>query len=148
MASAAVTAAVDAQLFVAAAAVADQRPDTRAPQKVKKREGEETLTLVRTPDVLAHAVASAGEPRPIFVGFAAETEQVVANATEKLQRKGLDLIAANDVSGPAAGFATLTNRLTLIDRSGQVRELPEASKEDLAHALLDQVVEIARARKE
>lgn len=130
------------QLFVAAAAVADQRPKERASQKVKKREGEETMSLVRTPDVLLAASASAPAqgPRPILVGFAAETENLLANAREKLARKKLDLVAANDVSEAGGGFASASNRLALIDRQGQVVQLDRMSKEDAAHALLDRAV--------
>jgi phosphopantothenoylcysteine decarboxylase/phosphopantothenate--cysteine ligase len=130
------------QLFVAAAAVADQRPKERATQKVKKREGEEALTLVRTPDVLLSASAStpAEGARPVLVGFAAETENVLENAREKLARKKLDLVAANDVSDAAGGFASASNRLVLIDRRGQVVRLDMMSKEDAAHALLDRVI--------
>jgi phosphopantothenoylcysteine decarboxylase/phosphopantothenate--cysteine ligase len=130
------------QLFVAAAAVADQRPKARATQKVKKREGEEALSLVRTPDVLlsASAAAPAEGARPILVGFAAETENLLGNAREKLARKKLDLVAANDVSDAAGGFASASNRLVLIDRRGQVVPLDMMSKEDAAHALLDRVI--------
>lgn len=133
-------------LFVSVAAVADQRPKLRAAQKVKKGEGEEQLTLVRTPDILARASAqAAGERRPLFVGFAAETEQVLEHAAEKLQRKGLDLIAANDLTEAGSGFGTATNRLTLIDRSGAKTELPPMSKEEAAHGLLERVVALRRS---
>lgn len=143
MAAAVLPRVKDARLVVAAAAVADQRPDERSPQKVKKSEGPQTLTLVRTPDILATAAAlPAAGPRPIFVGFAAETERVVENAKEKLARKGLDLIAANDVAAPDGGFGTETNRLTLIDRTGRSLELPSLTKADAAHALLDRVLSL------
>lgn len=130
-----------ARIFVSAAAVADQRPESRAAQKVKKKDGVETLNLVRTPDVLATAAASfkAG-PRPLFIGFAAETEKVVEHAKEKLQRKGIDLIAANDVSSPKTGFASDDNQITLIDRTGKVQGLPLLGKADAANALLDRAV--------
>ncbi|MGC4113673.1 MAG: bifunctional phosphopantothenoylcysteine decarboxylase/phosphopantothenate--cysteine ligase CoaBC [Myxococcales bacterium] len=128
-----------AHIVVAAAAVADQKPEHKAAQKVKKKEGTETLNLVRTPDVLATAAASfkPGPRRPLFVGFAAETERVVEFAQEKLRKKGIDLIAANDVSGTETGFASDDNRITLIDRTGKVEELPLLSKADAAHLLLD-----------
>ncbi len=147
MAAAVLPEVASCQLLVAAAAVADQRPKERAGQKVKKREGEEALTLVRTSDVLlaASAAAPAQGPRPILVGFAAETENVLANAREKLARKRLDLIAANDVSEAGAGFAAASNRLTLIDRLGQVAPLERMSKEDAAHALLDRVIALRDA---
>lgn len=133
-------------LFVSVAAVADQRPKVRAAQKVKKGEGEEMIALVRTPDILARAAAEAsGERRPLFVGFAAETEQVLENAAEKLRRKGIDLIAANDLTEAGSGFGTATNRLTLIDREGAKTELPAMSKEDAAHGLLERVIALRRS---
>jgi phosphopantothenoylcysteine decarboxylase/phosphopantothenate--cysteine ligase len=148
MAAAALPLARAAHVFVAAAAVADQRPRETAPQKVKKREGEELLPLVRTPDVLATATLEApeGEARPLFVGFAAETERVVANAREKLARKRLDLIAANEVGAKGKGFASASNALVLIDRSGKARRVPQMSKDDAAHALLDRVQELLAER--
>lgn len=131
-------------LFVAAAAVADQRPTTRLEQKAKKGPGEESLTLTRTPDILEQAGArSAQRGRPLLVGFAAETERPVENATEKLRRKRLDLIAVNDVTQPGSGFATPTNRLTLVDRNGLTTALPAMPKEDAAHALLERIVGLA-----
>jgi phosphopantothenoylcysteine decarboxylase/phosphopantothenate--cysteine ligase len=143
MAAAALPEIPSCQLFLAAAAVADQRPKERAPQKVKKREGEESLVLVRTPDVLwsASAALSKGE-RPLLVGFAAETENVVENARAKLSRKKLDLIAANDVAEAGSGFATDSNRLVLLDRTGHVVSLEAMTKEDAAHALLDRALSL------
>jgi phosphopantothenoylcysteine decarboxylase/phosphopantothenate--cysteine ligase len=147
MAAAVLPLVADCDLFVASAAVADQRPKTCAPQKVKKTEGEETLTLVRTPDILAQAAASvAGRSRPLLVGFAAETEHLLENAAEKLRRKGIDLIAANDLTEPGSGFGTATNRLTLLDRNGGKVELPPSSKEDAAHALLDRALALRAAK--
>ena len=135
-------------LFVAAAAVADQRPKVRAKQKVKKQDGDEQLTLVRTTDILATASRLAKGPRrPLFVGFAAETEKLEEHAREKLERKNLDLICANDVTAPGSGFAGSSNRLLLIDRSGTVTRLPELSKEAAAHALLDRVLAVAAGLK-
>ncbi|MBI5547670.1 MAG: bifunctional phosphopantothenoylcysteine decarboxylase/phosphopantothenate--cysteine ligase CoaBC [Deltaproteobacteria bacterium] len=135
------------QLFVAAAAVADQRPEKRAGQKVKKQEGPETQVLVRTPDILASAaaaVAGDGPHRPLLVGFAAETERVVEQAREKLRRKQVDLIAANDVTRIDAGFAVDTNRLTLVDCTGRTQELPCQSKSDAADALLVRAGQLRR----
>lgn len=128
-------------LFIASAAVADQRPKTAAKQKVKKRAGTESLELVRTPDVLAEASKrSRGDRRPFFVGFAAETENVVENAREKLARKALDLIVANDVSAPGIGFASPSNAVVLIDRTGHIEQVPEMDKGSLAHLLVDRIV--------
>jgi phosphopantothenoylcysteine decarboxylase/phosphopantothenate--cysteine ligase len=144
MAAATLPALANAQLFVAAAAVADQRPRERAPQKVKKTEGEEQLVLVRTPDILAQAAAARGADGPMLLGFAAETERVLEQATAKLRRKGLDLIAANDVSEPGSGFGGETNRLIVIDRLGRTVELPSMSKQEAAHALLDRALGLQR----
>lgn len=127
-----------AQVVVMAAAVSDQRPATRAPQKIKKQEGEELLRLVRTADILAGLGARfAGLPeRPLLIGFAAETENLEENAREKLARKRLDLIVANDVSAAGAGFASAENRVLLLDKSGGRTEL-SGTKLAVAHALWD-----------
>ena len=129
-----------ARAVVMAAAVSDQRPAQAAPQKVKKTEGEELLRLVRTPDILAELSArtKAQARPPVLVGFAAETEQVEEHAREKLQRKGLDLIVANDVSDPGAGFGSDTNRVVVLDRDGGRAEL-SGSKLAVAHAIWDRV---------
>jgi phosphopantothenoylcysteine decarboxylase / phosphopantothenate---cysteine ligase len=122
-----------ARVLVMAAAVSDQRPKTRATQKVKKQPGEETLTLVRTPDVLAGVAARAR--RPLLVGFAAESEKVEENAREKLKRKGLDLIVANDV---ADAFGKDTNRVLVLGKDGARCEL-YGTKLSLAHAIWNMV---------
>lgn len=122
--------------FVASAAVSDWRPARRAAQKVKKGEGDEQVQLVRTPDVLAEASARvhASARRPVLVGFAAETERVVENAQEKLARKRLDFIVANDVSEAGAGFGVDTNRVQVIGKDGSIQELA-GSKREVAEAL-------------
>lgn len=124
--------------FIASAAVSDWRPQTRSDQKVKKSEGPESLTLVRTPDVLAEASRQvAGRARrPLLVGFAAETQRVEAYAREKLERKGLDAIVANDVSAPGAGFGVDTNRVVVLTRPGARQEW-EGTKREVARRLLD-----------
>jgi phosphopantothenoylcysteine decarboxylase/phosphopantothenate--cysteine ligase len=122
-----------ARVVVMAAAVADQRPKARAPQKVKKQPGEETLTLVRTPDILAGL--GSRPQRPLLVGFAAESENLEQNALDKLQRKNLDLIVANDVAG---AFGKETNRVLVLARDGARREL-SGTKLSLAHAIWDMV---------
>jgi len=132
--------AVDRQLdgvrvVVMAAAVADQRPASRAHQKVKKKPGKETLELVRTPDILAGL--GARPKHPLLVGFAAETEDVEKNAREKLARKNLDLIVANDV---ADAFGKERNRVVVLGKDGERREV-EGSKLSVAHAIWDMVRE-------
>jgi phosphopantothenoylcysteine decarboxylase/phosphopantothenate--cysteine ligase len=130
----------DVDLFIASAAVSDWKPQTRAEHKVKKTEGPETLTLVRTPDVLAEASrrVAGRERRPALVGFAAETQRVVEYAREKLQRKGLDAIVANDVTAPGSGFGVDTNQVTVLTRDGGEHTL-SGTKREVARALLDLV---------
>lgn len=120
-------------ILIMAAAVADYRPSTSAPQKMKK---QETLTVefVRNPDILAEAGRHKGSR--ILVGFAAETEELVDNAREKLRKKHLDLIVANDVQ---VAFGGETTRVTLLDRQGHVEELPELSKREAAGRILDRI---------
>ncbi len=94
-----------------------------------------TVEMVRTPDIL-------GEVKGKFlrVGFAAESENMVANAKEKLEKKHLDLIVANDITAADSGFGTDTNRVTMIDRNGKVENLPLLSKREVAERILDKVV--------
>jgi phosphopantothenoylcysteine decarboxylase/phosphopantothenate--cysteine ligase len=141
-----------ATLFIAAAAVADYRPVKRAPGKIKKTEGNLTLELERTPDILAEVAASRREGL-IVVGFAAETDDVLRHAQEKLRRKNLDMIVANDITREGAGFDTQTNVITLIARDGggggdgdAPVELPLMSKLEAAHHILDGVVRLRSRR--
>ena len=134
--------------FIASAAVSDWRPETRAPQKVKKGEAPEVLRLVRTPDVLAEAsrkVAGA-QKRPLLVGFAAETERVLEHAREKLERKSLDAIVANDVTAPGAGFGTDTNRVTVLTRAGAHQELA-GTKREVARGILELLLSLSPVRE-
>ena len=135
---AAVFAALPVDVYVGAAAVADWRPRSIAPSKMKKTAGVDTLTLelVRTPDILAEVAAHAARPR-LVVGFAAETEDVERYARGKLAAKQLDLIAANRVGVAGAGFESDDNLLTVLGRDGLARELGPAPKRQLADALLD-----------
>lgn len=139
--------AVGMDLFVGAAAVSDYRPATRSAQKVKKGEGEETLRLSRTPDILAGLGARlAGRAdAPVLVGFAAETEEVIARAREKLKQKRCDLVVANKVGLPGAGFGGDTNRVALVSQA----ELAEiaGTKEKIAEAILDWIVPVVNARR-
>jgi phosphopantothenoylcysteine decarboxylase/phosphopantothenate--cysteine ligase len=125
-----------AQVLVMAAAVADQRPSQRAGQKMKKQPGDESLVLVRTKDILAGVGALA--KKPLLVGFAAESENVEANAREKLARKQLDLIVANDIRD---AFGKETNRAVILGADGARTEL-SGSKLAVAHGLWD----VVRAR--
>ncbi len=133
--------------FVAAAAVSDYRPRSRATQKLKKSESEESLVLMRTPDVLADASKKVARlPRkPMLVGFAAETERLAENAQAKLLKKGLDVIVANDVSQPDAGFAVDTNRVTMLSRRGDRKELA-GTKADVARQIWDFLIAYAEGK--
>ena len=130
-------------IFIAAAAVADYRPARCAEQKIKKGDGPAALDLVRTADIVA-GVAAMGD-RPFTVGFAAETESLEAHAKDKLQRKGLDMIAANRVGLPDRGFASERNALTVLWGDGGSRELGLAPKAELARSLIGLVAERYRA---
>jgi phosphopantothenoylcysteine decarboxylase / phosphopantothenate---cysteine ligase len=139
-------AAESADVVIMAAAVADYRPAEAAAHKRKKRDlGTSTsLAMVRTTDILAElgqARAERGTSRPLLVGFAAETERVVEEAKAKLSGKRCDLVVANDVTQPDAGFAVDTNRVVLVDAGGTT-ELPVASKDEISHAILDRVLQM------
>jgi phosphopantothenoylcysteine decarboxylase/phosphopantothenate--cysteine ligase len=124
-------------VLIGAAAVADYRPATVADQKIKKK-GDIDIQLVRNPDILAEVGRQRGQTgRPkIAVGFAAETEDLLANAKAKLEAKRLDLILVNDVSAPDSGFGVDTNQVTLLDRWGDVLPWPLLSKEEVADRLM------------
>jgi phosphopantothenoylcysteine decarboxylase/phosphopantothenate--cysteine ligase len=131
-----------ADALVMAAAVADYQPARAAGQKIKKTDKDElVLDLVKTPDILGEVAAlrQAGRGPRVAVGFAAETEDLLANARQKLQKKRLDLIAANDVTAPGSGFAADTNQVTLLAADGSVEALALMSKEDVAHVIWDRV---------
>ena len=130
-----------AQVLVMAAAVADYQPAATAPQKIKRRAPTLTLELERTPDVLAEAGQGF-----LKVGFAAESEDLLANARRKLEAKGLDLIVANDVTAADSGFGSDTNRVVILDRSGEER-LPLLSKYEVAQRLWDRIVPLLPRRR-
>jgi len=138
----AVLARVDtADYFVATAAVSDFRPAEVSAHKVKKAEAADSVKLVRTPDVLATASqrVHAAKRRPVLVGFAAETKDVLAYAKQKLDEKKLDFIVANDVSEPGAGFAVDTNRVQIVSAGGAVVET-QGDKREVARRLWDVVL--------
>ena len=140
MYDAVMTAAPGQEVIVKAAAVADFSPATVADRKIKKTEGmdELTVTLRKNPDILA-SVAQL-DPRPLVVAFAAETDAVEQNAREKLQRKGADLIVANDVADQSIGFDSEHNEVLVISRDGSRTRLEKASKIVIADRLLDLIV--------
>lgn len=147
MHAAVMRAAEHADVVIMAAAVADYAPANPAPVKIAKGDQPLTLTLQRTADILADlAHASARRATPlILVGFAAETGNLLTNARDKRARKNIDLIVANDVTAPGAGFDVATNAVTII---GADREetLPLQSKARVAEAILDRVEQLLRAR--
>lgn len=134
-------AAAAADVVIMAAAVADYTPVDPAAGKISKDHGPMTLTLQRTPDILEDLGAGRHDPastRPLLVGFAAETEDVVARARAKLARKKADLIVANDVSQPDRGFDVATNAVVMIDAAGQ-HPVHLQSKERVAGHILDRI---------
>lgn len=133
----------EATVVVKAAAVADYCAQEVQGEKIKKSQETWSLTLGRTPDILAEVGTRKGER--ILVGFAAETRELIAQARDKLERKNLDWIVANDVTKPGSGFGTDTNQVTLLGRDGTVEELPQMSKEEVAWAILDRVVKTRSA---
>ncbi len=130
-------AAPRASALIMAAAPADFRPQSSAQSKIKKETAKLVLELVRNPDILSEV---GGEL--VKVGFAAESEDLIPNATQKLHQKRLDLIVANDITAQDSGFAVDTNRVVLIDRWGNVEKLPLLTKLEVAHRVLGKVVEL------
>ncbi len=132
-----------ADVLFMVAAVADFRPIVSAGQKIKKDEGIPAIQLERNPDILeaiGQLKRETGHPT-LVIGFAAETENLLQNAREKLTRKGLDMIVANDVTAADAGFSVDTNRVTLLDARGGREPLPLLTKEEVAERIVARVVE-------
>lgn len=148
MHGAVMAAAPDADVVVMAAAVADYEPAQRTSGKIAKADAPLTLTLKRTPDILADLGARRSQlatRRPLLVGFAAETDDVLRKAREKRTRKQVDLIVANDVSQPDRGFDVETNAVTIVGEHG-AENLPLQSKAEVAAAILDRIEDLLRAR--
>ena len=133
--------ATDCDVVIMAAAPADFRPAEAAEHKIKRTAAGLTVSLVPNDDILAGL--SGGF---VKVGFAAETQDMRENARSKIAKKGLDLIVANDVSAPGAGFGTETNLVTLIDAAGNCEELPLLSKYEVGQRILDRVMTLLPAR--
>ncbi|MEA4848615.1 MAG: bifunctional phosphopantothenoylcysteine decarboxylase/phosphopantothenate--cysteine ligase CoaBC [Clostridiaceae bacterium] len=129
-------------IVVKAAAVADYAPMTAYSQKVKKSEGGLELKLKKNPDILYELGKIKGDR--IIVGFAMETENLVENAAEKVKKKNLDFIAANDLNEAGAGFAADTNAVKLIDREGNIESIPLKTKHEVADIILDRIRDIKR----
>jgi len=128
-----------ADALIMAAAVADYQPKSAAEAKIKKETPSLTLELVRTPDILTEVKGDF-----LKVGFAAESQDIVENARRKLEKKQLDIIAANDITDADSGFGTDTNKVTLSDKQGKVEGLPLLTKREVADRILDKVVELLK----
>jgi phosphopantothenoylcysteine decarboxylase / phosphopantothenate---cysteine ligase len=131
-------------IIIKSAAVADYRPAARAEVKIKKTAAPLNLELVKNPDILAELGKAKGER--FLVGFAAETGDLLAGAGKKLAEKNLDMVVANDISQPGAGFDVDTNIVKLLFREGRVEELPIMGKEELADVILDRIAEMRKKR--
>jgi phosphopantothenoylcysteine decarboxylase/phosphopantothenate--cysteine ligase len=132
-----------ADALVMAAAPADFRVEAQSDRKIKRGEGSIALTLVPNPDILA----SIADWQGLKVGFAAETDDLIAHAREKLARKKVDLIVANDVTKEGSGFGADTNEVTFLFKDGRVEPRPIMPKRAVAEAILDLVVEGLASRE-
>lgn len=131
----------ESQIVIKAAAVADYRVKNVADHKIKKNDEELTLVLEKNPDILKE-LGQNKQKGQVLVGFAAETQNLIQYAQSKLEKKNLDMIVANDVSKPQAGFNVDTNLIKLLKRDGSIEELPLMSKKDLAYIILNHVMKI------
>ena len=127
----------DATIVIMAAAVADYRPKKATSEKLKKGAASISLDLEKTEDIISEIGRKKG--KRFIIGFAAETDNLWANANKKLKEKNLDLIIANNVKEPGAGFAVDTNIVTIIDNKGTLEALPKMSKDEVAWKVLDRV---------
>jgi phosphopantothenoylcysteine decarboxylase / phosphopantothenate---cysteine ligase len=135
----------DCDLFISAAAPADYAPETVSASKIKKQDGDSLeLRMRATPDILR--ALAAGKKRQVVVGFAAETDDVLANARVKMGPKGLDLLVANDVTAPGAGFEVDTNIVTLLWPDGRCESLPTLPKREVADRILTAARDLLSAR--
>ena len=132
-------------VVIKAAAVSDYRPVEVSEHKLKKADLYQTLKLERTKDILEEVGKKKGNR--ILVGFAAETEDLITNARKKLVEKNLDLIVANDVSRADAGFGTETNQVKILYPSGETKDLPLMSKDEVSMAILDEVVNLLKLKR-
>ena len=132
----------DMDVIIKAAAVSDYRPREISGQKIKKGKDSLSLELIRNPDILSELGETKKDFHYILVGFAAETEDLINNAKEKLREKNLDIIVVNDVNREDAGFESDTNLVSLIYREGHREDFPLMSKEEVANQLLDRIMEI------
>lgn len=141
----------NADCIIMAAAVADYRVKERASQKMKKTADDEiTLTLVKNPDILKelclkkqNKIANTDEELPLIIGFCAESENLIANAKEKIAKKGCDYLIANDISRKDIGFSSDFNEVTILDKNGGMKKLEKADKKTIAKEILKEIYEKA-----
>lgn len=131
-------------IIIKSAAVSDYRPETVSEHKIKKDRGDLNLTLVRNPDIL-YELGKIKEDR-MLIGFAAESDNVVENAKDKILEKKLDFIVANDITKEGAGFGTDTNIVTIMDMDGKIEKIGKSSKIDIAHRILDKAKQMLEVR--
>jgi phosphopantothenoylcysteine decarboxylase / phosphopantothenate---cysteine ligase len=128
-----------ADALIMAAAVADFRPKNISKNKLKKRDGIPLIELEAAPDILS-AVASTGFERPrVVIGFAAESRDLLENASAKLKSKSLDMVIANDISASDSGFGVDTNRVTLLSAYGKTESLPLMNKDEVAGTIIERL---------
>lgn len=131
----------NATVLVMAAAVADYKPAQQSDQKIKKSDNDLSLSLARTPDILMNVKAqreTSGYPK-LVVGFAAESQNLLENAFTKLERKGMDMLVANDITAPDAGFAVDTNRVIILDMEGEQDPLELTTKANIGNHLMGRI---------
>ena len=131
-------------IIIKSAAVSDYRPEAVSEHKIKKDRGNLNLTLVRNPDIL-YELGKIKEDR-MLIGFAAESDNVVENAKDKILEKKLDFIVANDITEEGAGFGTDTNIVTIMDMDGKIEKIGKSSKIDIAHRILDKAKQMLEVR--
>lgn len=129
-------------IIIKSAAVADYRPEIISTSKIKKSDGNLSLTLVRNPDILKE-LGEVKEDR-VLVGFAAESDNLIENARGKVLRKNLDFIVANDITQEGAGFGTDTNIVNIIDKNGEIEKIEKSSKVEIAHRILDKAKKLVK----
>ena len=132
-------------VVIKAAAVSDYRPKVISLKKLKKADPYTSLELERTRDILGEIGRKKGDR--ILIGFAAETEDLIGNASKKLMEKNLDFIVVNDVTKPGAGFGLNTNQVKILYPSGEVKDLPLMSKEEVSEIILDDVVKLLKQKR-
>lgn len=144
MRKAVLTHAKGCSVVIKAAAVSDYRPKVMSEKKLKKSASSLSLELERTKDILEEIGKKKGDR--ILIGFAAETEDLIANAKKKLKEKNLHFIVVNDVTKPGAGFGADTNQVKILFPSGEIKDLPLMSKEEVSEVILDEVVKLLKQK--